>query len=268
METLRRKSSSQTILVELRQDEWDLLADREHRRIALNRALSEVGDKPIESLQRVARALSLAASLEMVSIRLVAEESDALYLVARDGIPSRDVRELAFHPFTIAKQRSVFSLGVHHTEAHALGLRYLSGEWLAHEATVLGSLTIGCRTDRRPSPTERSLIQEVAAKLAPALIDIDRSEPKLRRLSLATARSAILDPPDVPGAPLETLRPREATVLQLYAEGRSVDEVAGALVISPHTVRTHIKLAFRRLGIHSRAEAAELVRANQLTGLL
>jgi DNA-binding CsgD family transcriptional regulator len=39
-------------------------------------------------------------------------------------------------------------------------------------------------------------------------------------------------------------------------------------VISPHTVRTHIKLAFRRLGIHSRAEAAELVRANQLTALL
>ena len=30
------------------------------------------------------------------------------------------------------------------------------------------------------------------------------------------------------------------------------------LFISPHTVRTHVKNAFRRLGIHSRTEAAEL----------
>jgi DNA-binding CsgD family transcriptional regulator len=47
-----------------------------------------------------------------------------------------------------------------------------------------------------------------------------------------------------------------------------VDEIAGTLVISPHTVRTHIKLAFRRLGIHSREEAVALVQENNVTALL
>jgi DNA-binding CsgD family transcriptional regulator len=40
------------------------------------------------------------------------------------------------------------------------------------------------------------------------------------------------------------------------------------LVISPHTVRTHLKLAYRRLGVHSREEATELVRRDQLLTLL
>jgi DNA-binding CsgD family transcriptional regulator len=36
------------------------------------------------------------------------------------------------------------------------------------------------------------------------------------------------------------------------------------LIISPHTVRTHVKNAFRRLGVHSRAEAADLVHTDEV----
>jgi DNA-binding CsgD family transcriptional regulator len=268
VKTLNRKSSKQTIVVELSQSEWDLLAEREHRRIALERARAAVADDPLGGLQRIAKALPLAASVEMVSIRLLAEERDVLYLVAREGLPSRHIRDLALDPIPIAKQRSIFSLGGHHSQARALGLRYLSGEWLASDSTTFGSLTVGCRTDRRPSPAERALVRETAAEVAQSLDGLDRSERQLRKLSLAMARAAILEPPDIPDASLTALRPREATVLELYAEGRGVDEIAGVLVISPHTVRTHIKHAFRRLGIHSREEAAALVRANQVMALL
>lgn len=268
MKTVRRQNAKQTVLVELTEAEWHVLAEREHRLVALERALAAVAADPLQALQRVARTLPLAAAVEMVSIRLLAENTDALYLVAREGLPSRHIRELALAPIPVAKQRSIFSLGGHHSQARALGLRYLSGEWLRDGSATVGSLTVGCRTDRRPTPAERTLVEEAAVHLARGLTDVDRSAGNLRKLSRSMAQAAILQPPDVPEAFLTVLRPREATVLELYAEGSSVDEIADVLVISPHTVRTHIKLAFRRLGIHSRAEAAELVRANQLMALL
>ena len=67
---------------------------------------------------------------------------------------------------------------------------------------------------------------------------------------------------------LEALRPRERMIVTLYAEGLAVDDIAQVLVISPHTVRTHVKNAFRRLGVHSRDEAARLVFADEVRRLL
>ncbi len=64
------------------------------------------------------------------------------------------------------------------------------------------------------------------------------------------------------------LRPRERAILELYADGLSTANIADLLVISPHTVRTHVKLALRRLGVHSREEAATMVRGDQLAELL
>jgi DNA-binding CsgD family transcriptional regulator len=245
------------------------VAEREHRLVALERALASVSGADLgPSLVRVAKALPLAASVETVGIRLRARDTSTLHLLAHEGIPARSVRDLALDPIPVATQRSIFSLGGHHSLARSLGLRYLGGEWLKTDADLIGSLTVGSGTDRRPSPPERELIRETAASLAESLKDVDRDEERLRTLSLAMARAAILEPPDMPEARLAALRPREATVLELYVDGRSVDEIASLLVISPHTVRTHIKLAFRRLGIHSREEAAELVLSDELTALL
>jgi DNA-binding CsgD family transcriptional regulator len=74
--------------------------------------------------------------------------------------------------------------------------------------------------------------------------------------------------PESSATELDSLRPRERIIVALYAEGLSVDEIARLLVISPHTVRTHVKNAFRRLGVHSRDEAAKLVFADEVRGLL
>jgi DNA-binding NarL/FixJ family response regulator len=51
------------------------------------------------------------------------------------------------------------------------------------------------------------------------------------------------------------LTPRELEVLSLVAEGLGRNEIATRLFISPKTVGTHIERIFRKLGVHSRAEA-------------
>lgn len=63
----------------------------------------------------------------------------------------------------------------------------------------------------------------------------------------------------VPGADergmSNALSPRELEVLQLVAAGRSTDDIAAELVLSPHTVRNHIQRTLRKLGAHSKMEA-------------
>ncbi len=54
------------------------------------------------------------------------------------------------------------------------------------------------------------------------------------------------------------LTPRQARVLQLLYEGATNAEIALALTLSEHTVRHHLEDIYRRLGIHSRAAAANL----------
>ena len=51
------------------------------------------------------------------------------------------------------------------------------------------------------------------------------------------------------------LTPRELEVLQLAAEGDSVEEIARALVLSPGTVRTHLGSIYGKLGAKSRTGA-------------
>lgn len=54
---------------------------------------------------------------------------------------------------------------------------------------------------------------------------------------------------------LEALTEREREVLQLLAEGRSNDEIAAALSITEHTVRSHTQHIYRKLGVKSGREA-------------
>jgi DNA-binding CsgD family transcriptional regulator len=55
------------------------------------------------------------------------------------------------------------------------------------------------------------------------------------------------------------LTARELEVLALVADGCSNAEVAGALWLSPLTVRKHLENVFAKLGVHTRAEAVALV---------
>ncbi len=54
------------------------------------------------------------------------------------------------------------------------------------------------------------------------------------------------------------LTPREREVLRFLAEGRSNQEIANALSISPRTVATHIHNILGKLGVSSRAAAVAM----------
>lgn len=63
--------------------------------------------------------------------------------------------------------------------------------------------------------------------------------------------------PDRPLSPeLASLSEREVEVLRLVAAGHSDDEIAGRLVLSPHTVHRHVANIRSKLGLASRAAAA------------
>lgn len=53
----------------------------------------------------------------------------------------------------------------------------------------------------------------------------------------------------------DSLTPREREVLELLAHGRSTQDIAQDLVISPATVRNHIRQILSKLNVHSRLEA-------------
>ena len=58
------------------------------------------------------------------------------------------------------------------------------------------------------------------------------------------------------------LSAREVDVLRLLAQGHSYDEIGGCLGVTPNTVASHIKSAYRKLSVHS--AAAAVMRAVQL----
>ena len=58
------------------------------------------------------------------------------------------------------------------------------------------------------------------------------------------------------------LTPRELDVLRLLASGCTYLQIAVQLGVSPHTVVTHIKNAYRKLDVHT--GAAAVMRAMQL----
>ena len=62
----------------------------------------------------------------------------------------------------------------------------------------------------------------------------------------------------------ETLTPRERQVLRLVGEGKRNAEIAGALFISEHTVKTHINHVFSKTSSRDRAQAIRYAHEHQL----
>ena len=92
----------------------------------------------------------------------------------------------------------------------------------------------------------------ISRKLAMQLVQHFRAVPAAG-MGLRPVRSALTD--------------REWEVLDLLSGGASNEDIARVLVLSPETVRTHLKNLYRKLEVRSRADAvAAAVRMRELTG--
>lgn len=95
-------------------------------------------------------------------------------------------------------------------------------------------------------------------ELVGALRDIQKGKNVVAQdLTDALARMVQGDTPaEDDKGPFSALTPREREILCLLAEGQSNKLIARNLGISDGTVKLHVKAILRKLGIHSRVEAA------------
>jgi DNA-binding NarL/FixJ family response regulator len=69
---------------------------------------------------------------------------------------------------------------------------------------------------------------------------------------------------DKPTPELLALSPRQREILELVVEGPTNAQIAWRLFLSESTIKQHLRLAYKLLGIKSRTQAAQLLRQSKL----
>jgi len=105
------------------------------------------------------------------------------------------------------------------------------------------------------------------SQLVDALHRVLRGETAIAPEMAATLARVIQGKPadEVSSSPFAPLTPRERQILTHLAEGQSNKVIASQLGISDGTVKLHVKAVLRKLGVHSRVEAAILAVENGFT---
>jgi DNA-binding CsgD family transcriptional regulator len=238
-----------------------LLEERERRQLALRQTIAAVpGHNLASSLQQVADGLVAAFPADVTALRLLDTEAK-LHLVAAAGFRPAEIRRLGLEPLDEGRVEAMID-GSRHPLVGSLGLRWVEIRWLTARDDRVGALTIGARSERRPSEDDLALLDAAAAQLGSKLERIERSPHLLRSRSLELSRASAQQD-DAGEARARSLRRRELAILRLYGEGLETRQIAELLVLSAHTVRTHVRNALRRLGVSSRREALELLRATE-----
>jgi DNA-binding CsgD family transcriptional regulator len=100
---------------------------------------------------------------------------------------------------------------------------------------------------------------------APVLVVVDDALASWVRLSGGDGRSRILwmlqRAPRPTAGPLSTLSRRQREIAEYAAAGATLEEIASHLALSVETVRTHLKAAYRQLGVSTRLELRGVLSA-------
>lgn len=78
------------------------------------------------------------------------------------------------------------------------------------------------------------------------------------------AAQALVHAAGQPPAPGSNLTERERVVLALMVEGLNNTQIAGRLVVSPSTIKSHVSNILSKLGVASRTEAVTLALRNRI----
>jgi len=78
------------------------------------------------------------------------------------------------------------------------------------------------------------------------------------------AAEALVNAANRPPQPGQDLTERERAVLALMIEGLNNTQIAGRLVVSPSTIKTHVSHILRKLSVASRTEAVALALRHRL----
>jgi DNA-binding CsgD family transcriptional regulator/tetratricopeptide (TPR) repeat protein len=192
-------------------------------------------------------------------------------LLARIGLATQD-DELAQLALSNSRRRSELNPGaasIAATAAHVRGLLEAS------EADLREAVDLFERTPRRLelAAALEDLGVELIATDREAAIDVlgrtltlhtelgatwDARRVRSRLRELGVRRRLIAAEPETNG--WAALTTSELTVARLVAEGLTNREVAERLFVSPHTVSSHLRHVFSKLGITSRVELARVAR--------
>jgi DNA-binding CsgD family transcriptional regulator len=132
-----------------------------------------------------------------------------------------------------------------------LALRERVGQPFEHARTLL-ALGSTQRRDRKKAPARESLAAALAIfEQLGAAVWAERARAELSRIGGR--------------APAAGLTPTEEQIAELIAGGRTYQETADALFISPKTVQWNLSKIYRKLGVRSRAELAARFSAERDT---
>jgi DNA-binding NarL/FixJ family response regulator len=130
-----------------------------------------------------------------------------------------------------------------------------------------------CERLRREAPAPRVLLMSGAGRIsaraaraagAAGFISKDWPAPEIARIAHMVGNGMeVFKEPAVSATPSLTERERE--ILELIASGATNREIAGALFLSPNTIKEHSSTLYRKLGARNRTDAVQ--RAQRL-GLL
>jgi DNA-binding CsgD family transcriptional regulator len=184
--------------------------------------------------------------------------------------------ELAEHTIEQAEHRCELNPGVVSFKAAVAHARGLWRSSAYHLATAVSLFETGPRPLATASALEdlgrlqasEGATDDAIASLDRALaIDTqvgaawDAARVRRRLRQLGVRRRVIM--PKRPATGWEALTTAEAAVARLASEGKTNREIAETLFISPHTVNSHLRHTFDKLGVNSRVSLTRMAGAHR-----
>jgi len=207
--------------------------------------------------QRVVREglgtlLGLIAGIEVVGTAADGNEALALAIKLRPDVVLMDLRMPRCDGIEATRR----------LREHDAGIKVLVLTTYADDRSVIDALRAGARgyltKDAGAMEIRRALEQVTAGQPA---IDPAVQQHLLDVITASEPRDNAGLAPQFPGG----LTAREAEVLTLIAQGLSNSEIAGRLMVSETTVKSHINHLFAKTGVRDRAQAVTYAYQHGLT---